>query len=237
MNRNVCCLIVAVFLCAHSFINKAIGDTLYSQAGPSPPIGALTSDNKPGYQKIADNFILNTSAPATIRSLRFIGGYVNTSPPPITPPLNALPSDDFRVVFFSDLSGAPGLPLIGGDFSVGAPVRRTPTNGPLLNGDTTPLEYILDLGTGISVAPATVYWLSVVNNPGPNYGWSWARTSRVFDQKTAGTSGDVTAGPWSTFTNGGMYFELSDNNVPEPDSFLMILLTAGGMWWLWRCVS
>src|SRR3954463_1692188 len=107
---------------------------IYSQTTPSQPLGAYTSTDRPAYQKIADNFLLNGTGSATIRSLRFIGGYGNTQPPPQTPPLNALPPDDLRVVFFVDSGGAPGLSLAGGDFEVGAAVGRAPTGGPLLNG-------------------------------------------------------------------------------------------------------
>ena len=124
---------------------------IYSQAVPTPPLGAYSSNDagNPTDQKIADNFLFNSPGSVTLRSLRFIGGYgVRNPPPPSTPPLDALPDDDFRVVFFADSAAAPGSPLASGDFHVGTEVRRTPTGGPLLNALYTPLEYYVDLRCG-----------------------------------------------------------------------------------------
>lgn len=216
------------------FSGIAFSAPIYSQLTPAQPIGAFSSNDagNPTDQKIADNFVI-TGAAATVRSLRFIGGYGLTSPPPSTPPLNALPTDAFRVVFFTDSGGAPGMPLIGGDFHVGAAVRRTPTAGPLLNGIYMPLEYQLDLGTGIALDPSTVYWMSIVNDPGANYFWDWARAGSAFDQSVASKYGDILSGPWEVFPHeGGMFFELSDRNVPEPSAVGMLLAGLLGMLWI-----
>ena len=235
MNRLLfrSCLSVVLFFCA-CICGPVRAAVIYSQTTPSPPLGASSSidQGSPTDPKIADNFLFNTPGSATIRSIRFIGGYGNRTPPPNTPPLNALPSDDFHVMFYADAAGAPGVPLAGGDFHVGPPVQRTPTGGPLLNGIVTPIEYFIDLGTGLNVSAGTPYWLSIVNNPGPNYGWAWARGAGVYDQQVAATLGDVSTGPWSVNTAGGMFFELSDNNVPEPISFGIFLAGACGMWWM-----
>jgi hypothetical protein len=205
---------------------------IYSQVGPASPIGAYSSNDSGNAtdQKIADNFVVNTPGPTSVRLLRFIGGYGVRNPPPSTPPLNALPPDNFRVVFFADSAGAPGLPLVGGDFHVGAPVQRTPTGGPMLNGIVMPLEYFVDLGAGITMSPSTVYWMSIVNNPGANYSWAWANTAGAYDQRVAGTLGDILVGPWNVSSGGGMYFELSDSNIPEPTSFGVFLAGVFGIW-------
>jgi hypothetical protein len=205
--------------------------TIYSQTTPSQPTGAFASNEagNPTDQKIADNFLFSAPGSVTIRSLRFIGGYGVNNPPPLTPPLNALPPDDFRVVFFANSSGVPGSPLVSGDFHVGAAVQRTPTGGPLLNSIETPIEYFVDLRAGVTLSPAIPYWISIVNNPGPNYGWAWARAAGVYDQQVAATLGDISTGPWSVTTAGGMFFELSDNNVPEPTSFGVFLSIALGI--------
>jgi hypothetical protein len=194
---------------------------IYSQTTPSSPTGAYSSTDREFSQKVADNFLVNGPGSATIRSLHFIGGYGVTNPPPSTPPLNALPPDDFRVVFFADSAGAPGAALAGGDFHVGAAIQRTATGGPFLNAVDRPLEYHLDLGTGITVSPSTVNWVSIANNPGTDYFWDWARGPGVLDQRVAATEGNITSGPWAVSTSGGMYFVLSDSNVPEPSTLLL----------------
>ncbi len=207
---------------------------IYSQTTPSLPTGAFSSNDagNPTDQKIADNFLFNGPGPVTIRSLRFIGGYGMTNPPPSTPPLNALPSDDFRVMFFADSAGAPGTPLASGDFHVGVPAQRTPTGGSSLSGNITPIEYVLNLGTGFSVNPLTAYWISIVNNSEPTFFWVWARAEGVLDQQAASTFGDITTGPWSMFMSGGMFFELSNDNIPEPSSLVAILVGGYGVCFL-----
>jgi hypothetical protein len=236
MKRNnlISFFALGVTLCATvsgiAFVRRVQADVIYSQTTPSQPLGAFSSNDRPTYQKIADNFLFNGSAPVTIRSLRFIGGYGVTNPPPQTPPLNALPTDNFRIVFFADSAGAPSFPLNGGNFNVGVPVDRTATGGPLLNGVVTPIEYSVDFGAGISLSPGAIYWMSIVNDPEADYFWAWARAGGVYDQQTAGTVGDITGGPWSIVTNGGMWFELSDSNVPEPSSFGVFLAGACGMY-------
>jgi hypothetical protein len=194
------------------------GAVIYSQVTPAQPVGAFTStdSDSPTAQKIADNLLLATGAPTTVRSIFFIGGYTATMPPPITPPLDSLPADKFRVLFLSDVGGSPGTLIAGGDFAVGAPVRRTPTGGSLLNGIDNPIAYTLNLIGGFTLNPNTVYWVSLLNDPGPSYAWAWARATGSYDQQDAATYGDPRTGPWDVNTDGGMYFGLSDANVPEP---------------------
>ena len=217
----------AMCICV-SITEAAQATVIYSQTTPAQPTGAFasTDEGRPTDQKIADNFSFGGPNPITIRSLSFIGGYGVTNPPPQTPPLNALPPDDFHVVFFADSAGAPGTPLANGDFMV-VPSLRTPTGGPLLNGLETPIAFVLDLGTGVTLNPATIYWVSIVNNPGPSYSWAWARANGVLDQQVASTYGEISSGPWQiTFNTGGMFFELSNNNVPEPDSVALCAVAA-----------
>jgi hypothetical protein len=200
---------------------------LYSQVTPAEPIGAYSSVDIPSVgQKIADNFVIDAAGPFIIRSLRFIGSYGMRNPPPLTPPLNALPGDSFRVVFLGDIGNGPGMPLESGDFAIGAAIRRTPTGGPLLNGITTPMEFVVDLGNGIELNPLTKYWLSITNNPGAEYGWSWARANGVLDSLVAATFEDIDTGAWTVGSHGGMWFELSDQNIPEPTTYVMLWVAA-----------
>jgi hypothetical protein len=150
-------------------------------------------------------------------------------PPPITPPLDSLPTDNFRVVFLSDTEGSPGFPIAGGDFAIGAAAQRIPTGDSLLNGNQFPIRYALDLGAGITLNSNAVYWISILNDPGPQFGWSWARAAGVYDQFTAETEDDVSAGPWNVYTTGGMFFSLDDANVPEPASSVVFTIVVFAM--------
>ncbi len=202
---------------------------IYSQMSPAQPVGAFTSTDRPDYPKAADNFLLNVTQSTTVRSIRFVGGYTATMPPPITPPLDSLPIDSFRVVFMGDTGQTPGAPLAGGDFATGAAARRAPTHGSILNGVQFPIEYVLDLGSGITLTPNAVFWLSILNDPGSKYGWQWARTLGVYDQFTAETEGNVSAGAWSVYSTGGMFFSLDNANVPEPDTSTIFIFALMGI--------
>lgn len=196
---------------------------LYSQIDSSAPTTALGSNDlgsaSPTTQKVADDFVVNASGPYTIRSLQFIGGY----PLQVAP----IPTDDFHIVFFSSAPvGVPEFPIAGGDFH-GVVVQRTATGGPLLNGIYTPFEYTVDLGAGITLSPAKIYCMVLMDNCGPNSFWEWARTSTgVADQQVAETLGNISGHLWDTLHTGGMSFALSDNNVPEP-SFFSLLTVLG----------
>ena len=125
--------------------------------------------------------------------------------------------------------GAPGSLLPGGDFHVIAPFSRTTTGGPLLGGIVTPLQYVVDLGTGINISPETVCWVSITNNVGADYGWVWANTAGAYDQGVASTYGSVSTGPWQVSSGGGMFFELYNTNVPEPTTFWIALAAVSGL--------
>jgi hypothetical protein len=198
-------------------------EPIYSQVLPAEPTGAFGSQDTPNGQKIADSILIQGSEPVTIRSVRFIGGYGLRNPPPITPPLDALPADDFQIVFLEDVNGVPGPPISSGDFSVGPAFSRTPTGGQLLNGVLFPIEYVVNLGDGIVLSPASVYWFAITNDAGPAYGWAWARAFGLFDQRIAATFDVVVSGPWIDYPDGGMFFELNDHSLPEPSTLTVFL--------------
>jgi hypothetical protein len=198
------------------------GEPVYSQVFPQDPLGALGSQEFPNAPKVADSFLIEGTDPIRIRSVRFIGGYGLRNPPPITPPLDALPEDNFRILFLADAAGSPGLPISGGDFSSAAQLRA-PTGRQLLQGVYSPIEYVVNLGEGIELSAETVYWLAVINDAGPEHGWLWAEAKGVFDQKLATTFENAIAGPWNIY-DGGMYFELDDQSIPEPTSIVVAFM-------------
>lgn len=206
----------AAFVCLPSAGNAAV---IYSQAMPEEPGAAFSSLNLSGAQKIADNFILDDEGNNTIRSIRFIGAPTNTDNPFVI--------NNFRITFFEDDDGVPGMLLAGGDFDVGDAIRKSPTGGRLFNGIpdglSVPVEYKIDLGPGVTLNPNTTYWMSITNDLGANRGWLWARANGVLDQTTAGTNGEFSVGEWNAFQNGGMLFELNDQNIPEPSTLLLAL--------------
>jgi hypothetical protein len=212
-----------VFAICVTITGPVQGEAIYSQTLPAEPVGAFASQDTPSGQKVADNFLIPGIDPVRIRSIRFIGGYGLRNPPPITPPLDALPPDDFQVTFLQDINGSPGPLVSGGEFAIGSAFRRTPTGGRLLNGVEFPIEYVVDLGEGIVLSPATEYWLAITNDAGPAYGWAWARAAGLFDQQTAGTYDNVASGPWNVYVNGGMFFELNDQNIPEPSTLILAI--------------
>ncbi len=203
---------------------SAYGAVIYSQKTPSAPAGAFSSLDAPGGQKLADNFSLEGVERVTIRSVRFIGGYGVTSRPPITPPLDELPNDGFRIVFLEDNGGVPGTLVVGGDLAIDTVFRRAATGGKLLNGIITPIEFIINLHDGLTLTPSIEYWISISNNPGPDYGWIWARANGFHDEMIADTRGSVADGPWNSVGNGGMWFELNDHNIPEPSTLTFLLI-------------
>ncbi|QDS99454.1 hypothetical protein HG15A2_27770 [Adhaeretor mobilis] len=193
--------------------------TVYSQTNPDEPRRSFSSGTS---QIVADNFVLTGSSQNVVRSLRFVGGYGLTMPPPLTPPLDSLPNDDFRVIFFEDAGGGPGVPVVNGDFSSPEVVVRTPRSGPLLNGIYNPIEYWLDLGEGIALSTSAVYWLSISNDAGDEHFWGWARGNYSYDANLASTFDSVESGPWQVGSGGGMWFELNNVNVPEPASHVLL---------------
>ena len=212
--------VVVVFLATTSSVTAT---PIYSQTSPVEPVGAFSSRDTTAGQKIADNFILAGPSPITVRSVRLIGGYGNTNPPPLNIPFDDLPDDDFRVVFLEDFGGSPGTPIVGGDFASNSVVHREPTNGRLLNGVYTPVEITINLEEGITLSPGTEYWVSITHNLGPDHGWLWARAQGVLDQQIASKK-NIIAAPWEVFTSGGMWFELGDQNIPEPNTVTMLMV-------------
>lgn len=207
--------------------SAAVAEVIYKQTAPENPTADFTSIDIPGRQKVADNFVIEGGTPTTARSIRFIGGYGVNSPPPFTPPFDALPEDSFNVVFLGDDNGSPGTVIE--DFRVQAVFRRRPTDGPLLGGMLSPVEYLIDLGEGVPLSPKVEYWISISNDPGPNHGWGWASAFGDFDQNLASTFNSVESGPWNVFQSGGMWFELSSRNIPEPSGVLLLVTAIGSM--------
>lgn len=193
---------------------------IFSQTSPRQPEASFASSDIVDRQKMADNFLISGAGEYTVRSLRVIGGYGT-----LTNPTELLPNDDFRIVFLTDDGGNPGALVEGGSFSINSVVSRKATNGPLLNGVGSPIEIDIDLGDGITLDRGNEYWISVSNDPTSGSGWAWARATGLLDQKTASTFGDVSFGVWNISSSGGMWFELSTENIPEPGSTLLILLS------------
>ncbi len=196
--------------------------TLYSQTTPVDPTASFTSWNSPNIQKLADNFVVDGYGTYTVRSLRVIGIDGTTALQPDVSFDDV--RDDFRVVFLSDNMDRPGVPLDGGDFSISPATIRRPTGGSLLNGVGTPAEFFLDLRSGITLERGTEYWISVSNDADPTGGWAWARAVGVFDQVLAATNDEIESGPWRTHASGGMWFELNDEFIPEPNTVSLCLL-------------
>jgi len=206
-----------IAICVSSLTSTAKSAVIYSQTNPEEPGASFASSNIAGAQKIADNFLVGGTGQYSIRSLRVIGGY-GTLPV-------SLPDDNFQVVFLNDISGIPGSPVLGGDFSISAAVSRTPTGGQLLNGVGIPIEIVLDLGSGVTLDYGSEYWISISNNPMAGSGWAWARAHEASDSVAASTVNNVATGPWivGSSSRGGMWFELNDDNIPEPNSVVILL--------------
>ena len=203
------------------------GAPIFSQTFPSQLNGALSSyyAGYPDEVRIADNFIFGGSSSKAVCSLRFIGGrgIADASARP----------ENFRVLFLNDREGnvpfssegIPGSPVPGGDFFVNA-FSRTPTGGRLLNTNTEPFEYEVNLPDAVVLNPRTMYWVSISAFL-PDYRWNWATATGLIDGRIVTTGGDVATGPWfpSSGPSVGMYFELNEECVPEP--FTLPLLAIG----------
>lgn len=184
---------------------------------------AATSGTTTASQKIASDFEFDGDEAETIRSINLLGAYsLSPSQSPASPPIDALPGDAFRVLFFDDQGGLPGTVLAGGDFFVGSAAIHRPTDGELLNGLYTPIEFSLDLGDGIELNPSTRYWMSIVNDPSPNSSWVWGNARSAGDFNSAVTNEDVTSGPWNLSIDDPMFFELDNANIPEPTTLLIL---------------
>jgi hypothetical protein len=207
---------------------SADAEIIYSQTTPKEPISAFGSEDSAGLQKVADNFVINGDERVVARSLRFVGGYADRTPPPFTPPVDLLPADKFRIVFFEDDAGVPGMELPDANFDVAHASVRAPTNRDLLNGSYEPVEYWIDLNHGVPLDPENTYWLAITNAPDEEgFGWLWARADGQLDMTTAGTRDSLKTGPWDAYTNGGMFFELRSDRIPEPSSGAVISLLLG----------
>ncbi len=209
-------LIVTAVAALLSSPYETMAGVVYEQTSPAEPSGAFSSQDTTSGQAVADNFLLTGTKPVQVRSIRLIG--VGTGDPATQP------QDDFRILFFQRDGGTPGLSVPGGDFDGGLLTIRAPTGGMAINGSFEPIEYRIDLGSGVSLQPGTEYWVAVTNDPGVGFGWGWARAEGVFDSNTAGTADSFTSPSWTIFQNGGMWFELNDHNIPEPSTLTFLLI-------------
>ncbi len=221
MSRLLCVILVGLGL-AHACSARAA--TIYSQTTPAEPAAAFSSNDLQDAQKVADSFVLSGMEPLTIRSLRFIGGYTVRNPPPSTPPFDSIPRDNFRIVFLEGENGIPEVIVPGADFLIDSAFQRRAIEGSVLNGFIRPIEYSVNLNEGLTLSPFREYWVTIMNDPGPDHSWQWARAVGVHDSITASTRGNVLTGPWDTFANGGMWFELNDHNIPEPYTLTFLLI-------------
>ena len=221
MNTSRKILTICVIACCPSV---GLAEIIYSQTTPEEPIAAFGSVNSEGAPKIADNFSFAGDEAKTIRSVRFIGSPLLTE--------DELLMNNIRITFFEDDGGLPGTPLIGGDFSVANAVLQKFTGGPLLNGVSIPVEYVADLGDGIEVNPSNEYWMSISNAPIPDLAWAWARANGLMDQRIAGTiNNDDGSQSWViSSSQSGMWFELRTTNIPEPESFFLLISGLVGFW-------
>lgn len=226
MNRfyGVLPKLLLFFIAVASYPSAGIGGIIYSQTTPEEPSAAFGSEDRTGFQKIADNFLIEGTDIQTVQSVRFIGGYGLNNPPPLDPSEDSLPNDDFRIIFFEDASGVPGNVIAGGDFHAGKPAFRSPTNEQLLNGTRRPYEFAINLEESIALAPNTQYWISITNVPGIDHGWLWSRADGGFDQYIVDTLGDLEVGSWEVFETGGMWFELNSERIPEPSAFALLVV-------------
>ena len=224
MNRLFLLLVFGLIfgLCV-SGVNSAHATPVYSQTFTGGFNGAFGSSDAPIAQKVADNFLINGDDPIEVRSLRVRGGYVRAEPPR-TPPTEELPNDSFRIVFLEDNSGTPDSPVVGGDFTIESAVFRSLAGGEDLNGLATPIDFVIDLGNGVTLNSDQEYWISITNNPEMGYGWLWARAAGVLDFAAASTIGTIAEGPWDVVSSDGLWFELNDQNIPEPTSLILILM-------------
>lgn len=203
------------------FTNLADGASLFSQTDSSSISAALLSNGDPDGLRVADNFVLPGSQPFLVKSIEVKGGYVSADPPPITPPLESLPADNFQVSFFADDGGRPGEIIVGGDYSNLEAATRNPTNGPLLGQLATPLGYEIEFLGGVLLQPNTPYWVSVSNNLRPSFGWLWSRAAATFDNQIITTTSNDGSENWNSPGMGGMHFGLRGNAVPEPHAFCL----------------
>lgn len=114
-------------------VGQSQAEIIYSQTTPEEPEAAYTSVNEIDSSKVADNFEVPGSEGATLKSVRFIGGYTARDPESERFSLDDLPTDDFRIALFEDENGVPGAVLPGGDFMVGTAFRRSPTGGGIIS--------------------------------------------------------------------------------------------------------
>jgi hypothetical protein len=196
----------AAFVAAILLASTVHAAPIFAQT-PSPN-NAFPSDRE-GEVLIADDFSL--AASDTAKSVSWLGvyGFGGT----------ASAVDDFEILFYENMAGAPGALLQ--TFAVGNAANRTPTGDSI--GGFGVYAYAADLGSGFSIAAATSYWLVIVNDTigDPDDAWYWAV------ERPAGNARiSIGGGPFvpTSGTSGATSFVLDNANivvVPEPASVLL----------------
>lgn len=162
--------------------------------------GRLSDEGSPA-NLAADDFVLGAGA-NVVRDVHWWGVYSDNTP-----------LDDFIVRFYADAGGVPTAPGTHVyEASVGA-ANRTST-GLQITGFYDVYAYSVSIPSFVATA-GTTYWLSVVNNGGPN-AWYWS-----FDNGGNGVSTEF-GSSWSNVGDRHA-FQLSDDvPVPEPGTLLLV---------------
>lgn len=221
---------IGVFV-ALLMVSGAQGAIVYSQ---TPVIdGGLASDLDPLAPSIpigsifaADDFALASAA--TVKSVVWRGNDIGTPAP-----------DSFRIRFYTDAANQPSTLLQA--FFIGTPTSRIDTGLDSAVGDI--FEYVADLGSGINLAAATTYWISIYNNTAPDSElsyWGWAGNISVATGETAVRSFDNFS-TWVTVSGGGapllseeQYFQLADATIPIPAAIWLFGSALGLLGWIRR---
>lgn len=168
MNRHVPIVLVSLAV-PLAFGSSACAALLFDQFGGTSACTQFRSSQLATSfaSQTADDFSL--TANATVRKIRFWGGYFNGVPAPIS---------SFNVLIYADAGGQPtGTP---GDptgtalhsFTVSATVVDT---GASISGASSNIfRYDFDLGAGFLATAGTTYWLAIqaaVEFP-PQWGWA-----------------------------------------------------------------
>jgi hypothetical protein len=125
-------------------------------------------------------------------------------------------TDNFTLQFFNNAGGFPALtPFL----SVAVSPTRTDTGRDAAGSDI--FAYVVDIAP-LTLAPATTFWLSIVNDTSndPNDNWFWG----IRDASGNGAVRDAPGGPWTTL-GAGYEFQLTGVSVPEPPALALFALS------------
>jgi hypothetical protein len=134
-------------------------------------------------------------------------------------------TDNFTLQFFNNAGGFPALtPFL----SVAVSPTRTDTGRDAAGSDI--FAYVVDIAP-LTLAPATTFWLSIVNDTSndPNDNWFWG----IRDASGNGAVRDAAGGPWTTL-GAGYEFQLTGVSVPEPPALALFALSFSALGFLSR---